>query len=523
VRTGIDGFDDLVGGGIPCRSTTLVLGGPGSGKTLFALEVLVNGARRWREPGIFVAFEERGTRVIANASSFGWDLRTLQDRRLFFLDARLSDTVIKGGEFDVVGLLAALEAKVREMGAGRIVFDGIDILLGSLADQAAERRELLRLGNWLAEMNLSGFITCKTEAGRDTPFDRYSYLPYLADCVVVLQQQPTGSVLVRRLRVAKCRGIRHAGHDVPFTITGAGLRVARYPAGNPTYVVRRDRITSGISRLDAMLAGGYYRNASVVISGAPGTAKSSLAAAFAAASASRGERTLYVTFDETPGDVIRNMASVNIRLAPLVRKGVLELSAARKGDRSAEDHVAWIADALERRETRCLIIDPISALISSGGSSVGEEAGARLIAISKSLGITLLATTLLTGGVDETELTVSRLSTLADTWIHLSYVAHAGERNRALTIVKSRGAAHSNQVRELILSDAGISLADVYLEDGEVLMGALRRQKEMAMAAQDLQRREMARLRSADSRHGLRVDTAPASVGRRRPANGAPQ
>jgi circadian clock protein KaiC len=434
--------------------------------------------------------------------------------------------VIKGGEFDLGGLLAGLGAKVRQMRARRIVFDGIDLLLSNLSDPAAERLELVRLGNWLNDMQLSGFVTCKAEDWGDNPFSRYDFLPYLADCVVMLQQEPTESVLVRRLRVAKCRGIRHAGHDVPFTITPTGLRVARYPvAAAAPLVVRREKVTSGIPRLDAMLAGGFYRNAAVVISGAPGTAKSSLAAAFAAASAGRGERTLYVTFDEAPGDVIRNMASINIQLAPLVRAGKLDILSARKGDRSAEDHVAWIADTLGRQGTRSLVIDPISALISSGGASVGEEAGARLVAIAKSLGITLVATTLLANTIDGTEPTVSRLSTMADTWIHLSYQAHAGERNRALTIVKSRGAAHSNQVRELILSDAGISLTDVYLEGGEVLMGALRRQREMAMAAQDLQRREMARLRSADLRTADDRDDRDdrPGAGGRRVHNGGPR
>lgn len=515
--TGIAGFDELVGGGLPRGSTTLVLGGPGSGKTLFALEVLVNGAQKWGEPGIFVAFEERGGKVIANASSFGWNLRALQHRRLFFLDAQLSDAVIQGGEFDLVGLLAGVGAKAREMGARRIVFDGIDLLLAGLAEPAAERRELFRLGNWLGEAGLSGFITGKADPEGEYPLPRQAFLPYLVDCVVVLQQEPTGSVLLRRIRVAKCRGIRHAGHQVPFAITPAGLQVARYPVAGLRRESSREKITSGIPRLDVMLGGGYYRNASVVVSGAPGTAKSTLAAAFAASAARRGDRTLYVTFDESPADVIRNMASVNLRLAPLVKAGTLEIVSARKGDRSAEDHVAWIADTIGRQQARCLVIDPISALISSGGRFVGEEAAMRLVAIAKSLGLSLFATTLLASGYDEGEATASSLSTLADTWIHLSYRIHAGERNRALTIVKSRGAAHSNQVRELVLTNAGPTLTDVYLEGGEVLMGALRRQKEMDEAARDWQRQEMARLRSADAGRGLDPDGRI----RRRPQKGA--
>jgi circadian clock protein KaiC len=476
--TGIPGFDQLLDGGLPRDRITLLLGGPGCGKTLFALQTLVNGARTWNEPGIFVAFEERVEQLYTDAASLAWNLPALRDRQVFFLDAHLPESVILGGDFDLLGLLSALESKVRETGAKRIVFDGIDVLLGALDNPIAERREIFRLADWLRRSHLSGLVTCKTEADGSVPRPHDAHLPYLADCVVVLQQQPQASTLVRRLRVTKCRGVAHSSSDVPFTITQTGLQASTYPRPQTASPVSTVRVSTGVQRLDTMLEGGYFRGSSVLVSGSPGTAKSTLAASFAASAARRGESTLYVTFDETAGEVVRNMASVGLDLAPLVRSGQLTIIGHHRDERGAEEHVAWIAYQIRELKTRCLVVDPISALLTLESKTIGDEAVAHLIGVSKAAGVTLVMTSLVVDS--HTEISTSSVSTVADTWTHVSYLVRAGERNRALTIIKARGTHHSNQVRELVLSDHGVDLADVFLAGGEVLMGTMRWQKEVA-------------------------------------------
>lgn len=494
--TGIVGLDQLLRGGLPEGRTTLVAGGPGCGKTLLALETLVHGARDHDEPGIFVALEEGAEHVIANAATLGWNLPQLQKKRLFFLDARLPSSVIHDGAFDLQALLAGLDERCRTMGARRVVFDGINELLLLLNDPAAERREMYRLSEWLTNRKLTGIVTCKIDHRSGFSSERDSYLQYLSDCVVFLEHRPTGAVPLRRLRILKCRGIHHQTSEVPFAITGNGLDVAAPPL--PATLgpqATTERISAGVARLDTMLLGGYYRGASILLSGAPGTAKSTLAAAFAAAAARRKERTLYVTFDETPDRVIRNMRSVNIDLAKHVRSGALRIVAGYRATRSAIDDVAWIVAEAGRHRARCLVVDPLTALVSGGGALIGEEAATHLLRFAQANGITLLSTSLLSGVDALGEATSIGISTLADTWIHLSYVARAGERNRALTIVKSRGVGHSNQVRELVLSNKGIALADVFFADGDVLMGTLRWQKENeARLVHDQQRRDHARL-----------------------------
>jgi circadian clock protein KaiC len=475
--TGISGFDQLMDGGLPRERITLLVGGPGCGKTLFALQTLVNGARAWKEPGIFVAFEERADQLCADAASLGWDLAALRDQQVFFLDAHLPESVILGGEFDLVGLLALLDRKIEQTGARRIVFDGIDMLLGALDSPLSERRELFRLAEWIRRSRLSGIVTCKTDEDGRSPREHDRHLPYLADCVITLQQQPESSVQVRRLRIAKCRGIAHSNHHVPFAITSTGLQVAAYPPPNPLIPISSTRVSTGVKRLDTMLDGGYFQGSSVLISGSPGTAKSTLAASFAESMGRRGVQTLYVTFDERAEEVVRNMSSVGIHLAPHVRSGLLSVVGQRREDRSPEEHIAWIAERVRDAKMRCLIVDPISAL-TVNRKSIAEDAVARLIGVIKAAGITLLMTSLVVDS--SSEISTAGVSTVADTWIHLSYLVRGGERNRALTIIKSRGTHHSKQVRELVLTEQGVDLADVYLAGGEVLMGTMRWQRELA-------------------------------------------
>lgn len=492
MRTGIAGFDGLLGGGLPRDRTTLVVGGPGCGKSLFALESLVNGARKFAEPGIFVAFEESGKHVIANSASFGWDLPRLMKKDLAFVDARLPHAVVHGGDFDLLGLLAIVDAKRKELGARRVVLDGVDILLGFLNDPIAERREMYRLSEWLSDQKLTSIITCKSdENGR--LMAREGYMQFLSDCVVVLQHKVVGSLPLRLMRVTKCRGLAHVTGEVPFAITTSGLKVVSSGV-TEAQPVSNQKVSSGIGRFDSMLSGGYFRGASVLISGSSGTAKSTLAGGFIEAAAARGEPCLYATFDESAGQVVRNMASVGIHLAKHLESGVLQIMSERKVEKSPVEHVARLMEMVERHKVRCLVVDPVSALTASGAGPITEELVVRLLDYARARGVTLLCTSLLTGAGDHLEETASGVSTMADTWIHVSYVVKNGERNRALTIVKSRGVGHSNQVRELVLSNEGVTLADVYSAGGDVLMGTMRWQKESeGRQARSLKKRDAER------------------------------
>ncbi len=492
--TGIPGFDTLTSGGCPRDRTTLLVGGPGSGKTIFALQSLVEGAHR-KEPGIFVAFEERAKQIVANAACFGWNLPALQRKRLFFLDAQLASSSIKGGAFDLTALLAGLSAKVRAMGARRIVFDGIDILLSQLDDPGAERREIRRLYEWLNESGITGTVTAKTDGPDPSVSARYGSLQYLADCVVELDQRLESGIAVRHLRVLKYRGSATSSNEFPVQISETGMEVGAFLDDTLDHEVHTDKVTSGVERIDSMLGGGYFRGTCILVSGAPGTAKSTLAAVFADAACRRGERALYVSFDESGDQIIRNFHSIGLRMEKHVRAGLLLMHSARAGARSSEEHLLRIRAILHQHRARILIVDPLSALpnaITPGESYGGVE---RLINLAKREGVTLLATSLLDRSDPVRESTVIGVSTIADTWIHLSYVIQGGERNRALTIVKSRGMGHSNQVRELKLSASGVSLANVYTARGEVLMGTLREEKEERDRAENVREQ-----RDADTR-----------------------
>ena len=494
--TGIRGFDRGTGGGLPRGRTSLVIGGAGSGKTVFALQTLVNGARQSGEPGIFVAFEENSRQIIANAASFGWDLPALEKEKLFFLDARMSLDTITAGQFDLAGMLASLDAKARAMGARRIVFDSIDVLLTLLEDPALERREVYRVHDWLQEAGLTGIVTARIGTARPIQSERYGFMQFMADCVVQLSHRLEDRVSLRTIRTVKYRGSSFAEWAFPIVIGPRGMEVGIPEEIEPTYQVSSERVSTGVERLDAMLGGGYYQGSSVLVSGAPGTAKSTLCGSFVEAACQRGERALYVSFDEAASEITRNLASVGIQLEPHVESGLLEIRSVRTEARSADQHLMRLRGWIAEHEPRCIAIDPLSAMIKAGGEVVAMSVAERLISLTKSRGITLLLTSLLAGSTPEMEATPVAISTIADAWIHLSYVVQGGERNRALTIVKSRGMSHSSQVRELVLSDAGVTLTDVYTASGEVLMGTLRWQKEeeeraaRAKQAAELRRQE---------------------------------
>jgi circadian clock protein KaiC len=481
IATGIEGFDDITAGGLPRRRATLLMGGPGCGKTVFALQVLVNGARNHRTPGIFVAFEENTGRVLQNAGSFGWKLDELQKKHLYFLNAHLSPDVVKSGAFDLTGLLMGIEAKAREMGAKVIVFDAIDVLLHLLDDPVAESRELYRLHEWLTLHELTGIFTTKVEDHKPDTVQRYGFMPFMADCAVLLSQRVTDRVAVRAIRVLKYRGSPHVLNEVPFVIGPAGMEVGSANGVHPEPQPFKDRVSTGVERLDAMLGGGFYRGTNVLITGSSGTGKSMLAGAFIEAACRRDERALFISFDENSCDIVRDLASMRMDLAPHLASGLLRMEAVRTEAASSEEHFMRIKRLIAEHLPRCVAIDPLSALARVGGGLAARAVAERLIYLCRNAGITVLFTSLLEGIDPHLETTTLHVSTIADSWIQISYALHGGERNRALSIIKSRGSKHSNQLRELIFSETGITLADPYTAGGEVLMGTLRIERENAV------------------------------------------
>lgn len=369
------------------------------------------------------------------------------------------------------------------MGARRIVLDALDIVLALLPDDASRRREVYRLHEWLVERGLTALITVKA-SGEASAMGQppFGFMHFMVDCAVILSHGVVLGASQRNLRVQKFRGSAFNENEVPFVIgkTGFDVAIAR-TLGRREPSVTKERVTSGVGRLDTMLGGGYYRGASVLITGFAGTAKTTLSGAFAEAACRRGERTMFVSFDPNGSEVIRNLASVGIQLGRHLKNGTLCMRSGQTITGSVESFLVRIKTQVREHRARCLVIDPVSTFPKSGNEATSYGVAERLIDWTKSEGVTLLCTSVLDAISGQTEAGAPpQISTLADTWIHLNYLVQAGERNRGLSIIKSRGTAHSNQVRELILSDAGVTLADIYTAGGEVLMGTLRWEKERA-------------------------------------------
>jgi len=495
MRTGIDGLDGMLCGGLPRGRTAIIEGGPGSGKTTLCLQILAGSTGAGDgQAGIFVAFEESCDRIRQAARNFGWHL----DKHVTFIDAQPEIDAVYAGDFSLEGLLAALSVQVEATGASRVVFDAPDVMLSLLDQPSAARRELYRLHKWLSARELTALITAKQlGAGANaTQQDILWTSQYLMDCHIRLFHDTNEGISQRGLQVAKLRGAGFDENIVPLVIDQQGMELASLSTG-PQFLeqVSSERLSTGIQGLDRMIDGGYFRGSAVLVSGAPGTAKTTLAGGFAAAACTQGERVLYVSFDSAGEEVVRNLRSVSIDLAPAQEDGSLSVLHLRAVTESAERHLLTVRKAATALGASCIILDPSSALHSRGNEDQSRSVILRLIAWAKANSITVFATSLLergTGALDEgTDLNVS---TIADTWIHLSYATHAGERNRALSIVKARGTKHSNQVRELILASDGVSLAPVYAAEGEVFMGSLRAQKEAKQAEDERRiRREAAR------------------------------
>ena len=472
VSTGITGLDEMTGGGLPRGRTTLLVGGPGSGKTILALQFLAHGANKCDEPGIFVAFEEASDQILANTKSFNWGLEELRKEKLFFLDAQPEFDMVQSGTFELSGMLAALGSKAKAMGARRIVFDAIDVVLDLLTDNADKKREIHRMHRWLLANRLTGIVTAKSGSQEVLPGEQsFSFMQFMMDCGVILTHDVQRGISLRKLRIQKYRGSRFDENEAPFRIENSGFAVAVARTASRTDVeVSNERLSSGVKALDEMLGGGFYRSTSVLISGYAGTAKTTLSAQFAETACRRGERTVIISFESDGSELIRNMAAVGIRLEPYVKSGQLRIVSARTLVGSGGSHLVRIKEIVEEHRALCLVIDPISSLCKGSTELPARAVAELLIDWSKANGINLISTHLHETSSSEREGGDSlNISTLADTWIQLCFVNHSGARNRGLTVVKSRGSAHSDRLREVKLAGNGFSFGGYYRSVNEGL------------------------------------------------------
>ena len=478
--TGVDGLDALLGGGLPDRRLTLVYGATGVGKTVLALEILVNNARAGR-PGIVVGFEEGPDELIENHVTFEWGLAEAADNEIHLMAARVEDEFHNVGKFDISGLLAAIEAKIKQTGARWVLIDGLDALLGTLGDRVAAMRELFRLKHWLTDCGVAVIMTAKLDDYDSIGVGHFRDMPYVADCVIRLRNIPHKRTFARTLRVVKLRGGESSGAEMPFVIRSSGVLVAERENYPLTAKVFDERIGSGVARLDTMLRGGLIRGSSVLVSGPPGAAKTSLAACFARQMAENGERVLYISFDEAGDQIVEDLQSVSIDLRPYVDAGLLQMHGVLAGATSAEAHYIDIHHAIRQFAPEHVIIDPVSALVKSGGLDMAVDVTDRLLDLAKASGITLYLTALSSSQTFVVDME-SHLANIVDVWVGVSYRVDEGERNRALSVIKARGINHSNQIRELTIDDTGPALADVYIASGEMLMGSARLREEQEAA-----------------------------------------
>lgn len=489
--TGIDGLDEITGGGLPTGRPTLVAGSAGAGKTMLAAEFIVRGATQYNEPGVFVMFEENSQELTTNVRSLGFDLRRLVEEKKVILDhvhierSEIEET----GEYDLEGLFIRLGNAIDTIGAKRVVLDTLEALFSGLPNHAILRAELRRLFRWLKDRGMTAIIT--GEKGEDS-ITRYGLEEYVADCVITLDHRVTAQISTRRLRVVKYRGTAHGTNEYPFLISERGFSVLPITSLKLDHKASTERVSSGIPQLDTMMAGGIYRGASVLVSGSPGTGKSSIAAAFVNAACGRGERAILFAYEESEDQIIRNMRSIGIDLGRWVKKGLLHIHSSRPTLQGLEQHLVVMQQLVKDFQPSVIAVDPISNLTLEGKEVDVKPTLMRLIDFLKHSGITALFTCLTQGstGYVSPEDSQVGVSSLMDVWLLLRNHEIHGERNRTLYVLKARGVAHSNQVREFLLTDHGIRLVDVYLGADGVLTGSARINREAENAAEATARKD---------------------------------
>jgi circadian clock protein KaiC len=487
--TSIQGLDEITGGGLPKSRPTLVCGGAGCGKTLFAMEFLVRGATQYNEPGVFISFEETEKELTANVASLGFDLDRLVKRKKILLEYIHVERgeIEQGGEYDFEGLFVRIHHAIESIGAKRVVLDTIESLFSGLPNPLILRAELRRLLRWLKRKGVTAIMTAERGEGTLT---RQGLEEYVSDCVILLDHRVNDQSSIRRLRIVKYRGSTHGTNEYPFLIDEDGFSVLPVTSLGLNYSSSDERISTGIPRLDTMLSGkGYFRGSTMLVSGTAGTGKTSIAAQFVEAACKRKERVLYFTFEESPSQLVRNMRSIGINLEPWVKKGLLQFHATRPTLYGLETHLTTSIKLINKFEPNIVILDPINAFVMGENQTEVKTMLLRLVDFLKMKRITAFFTSL-TSADENMENTDVYISSLIDTWLLLRDIEIGGERNRGLYVLKSRGMAHSNQIREFRLTNQGIELLDVYVGADGVLTGSARLSQEAKDEAEQLLRQQ---------------------------------
>ncbi len=473
--TGISGLDEILHGGLPAGRPTLVCGAAGCGKTLLAAEFLLRGAAQFGEPGVFMMFEESEEELAANMRSLGFGIEELIAQRKIAVDyVRIERSEIhETGEYDLEGLFIRLQHAIDSVGARRVVLDTIEALFAGLPNETILRAELRRLFRWLKDRGVTAVIT--GERG-ERSLTRYGLEEYVADCVIMLDHRIDRQLSTRRLRIVKFRGSAHGTNEYPFMIGANGMSVLPITSLRLDHAAPTERVGTGIPELDAMLGGkGVYRCSSVLVSGSPGTGKSSLAALFAHAACARGERCQMFVYEESSDQLLRNMRSIGVDLAPALASGLLRVHASRPTLQGLEQHLVQVHDAVKEFAPSVVVMDPISALGLDDEDPLLRPMLMRLIDLLKCQQVTALFTSLCDDTANNLASTQLGVSSLMDVWLMLSNLELNGERTRTLQVLKARGIGHSNRVREFVFSDHGVDLVDVFMLGDRVLTGSTRR------------------------------------------------
>ncbi len=457
--TGIPGLDEITDGGLPRGRPTLICGSAGCGKTLLAMEFITRGIMEFNEPGVFMAFEENAEELATNVASLGMDVKKLIQQKKLAIDYVYIERseIEEAGEYDLEGLFVRLGNMIDSIGAKRVVLDAIESLFAGLPNEAILRAELRRLFRWLKAKKVTAIIT--GEQG-DKHLSRHGLEEYVSDCVIFLDHRIINQVATRRLRVIKYRGSKHGTNEYPTMIDETGLSVLPISSLGLTYSVTTERVSTGIGEMDTMLSGkGYFRGSSIMVSGTSGTGKSSIAAALTNSTCGRGEKCLYFSFEESSEQIIRNMSSIGFDLQKWVKKGLLEFHSVRPTFVGLEAHLVSIHRLVDEFTPAAVVIDPITNLTGIGGTAEVKAMLTRIIDFLKNKKITTVFTSL-TGDCSAIEQSEVGISSLMDTWILLRNLEINCDRNRLLYILKSRGMAHSSQVRQFLLTDDGIKMLD---------------------------------------------------------------
>ena len=455
--TGIRGLDEVTGGGLPKGRTTLICGSAGCGKTMLAMEFLVRGAQEYDQAGVFISFEESPDDLAQNVASLGFDLKALAARKKLLVDhiRVVRSEIEETGTYDLEGLFIRLALAIDSVGAKRVVLDTLEALFGGFSNTAILRAEIRRLFEWLKQRGVTAVVTAERGDGTLT---RHGLEEYVSDCVILLDHRVVNQLTARRLRIVKYRGSAHGSDEYPFLIRSNGISVVPITSIGLEHRASSEVVSSGVPTLDKALgAGGFYRSSTILVSGGAGTGKSSIAGHFVGEAGGRRERSLYIALEESESEIVRNMKSIGIQLAPLVAKDMLRFHVSRPTAQGLETHLAAIHDLVLEYRPQVVVVDSITSLLTMGSGAEVASMIVRLVDFFKMNGITAVMTALIPAG-EETQTTGVNISSLVDTWLTLQNIDIKGVRARALSVIKARGMSHSNQLHEFVMSNKGVEL-----------------------------------------------------------------